>query len=389
MIDRYLFYFVSTLILFGIIASYSLPAYFVYVKDLNQFHFFIRELTIGLFSIVLIWGMSHLDPDVWLGRIGFFLFITFLIIMVFMPFMPDSLVPNVNGAKRWIKFPVISISPVEFFKIGFIYFLAWSFTRKFYLPKEKFHFLKEIKTFIPYLVVFGVVVVLVAFMQNDFGQVAVLGVTLILMAFFAGASFKIFAGLVSFSFIGAAIIILISPHRILRIKHWWLSAQDTILSLFPAGVSSKLRIDGELLEPTYQVSQSLHGFYQGGIKGVGIGEGIIKLGYLGDVHTDFVLAGIAEEGGFIGVLLVSLVFLLVVYRTFKIANRSQNHIYYLFAAGIAIMLSVQFLINALGVVGLIPLKGIALPFISYGGSSLLSLSIAIGMVVMISKRSSL
>lgn len=389
MVDRYLFYFVCTLILFGIIAAYSLPTYFVYIKGLSQFHFFIRELIIGTLSILIMWGMSQLNPDVWLSRIGFSLFGFFLFVMFLMPFLPESIVPNINGAKRWIKLPFLSLSPVEFFKIGFIYFLAWSFTRKFYIPDEKFHIVKEFKILLPYFLVFGVVVLLVAFMQKDFGQVAVLGATLMLMAFFAGASFKIFAGLITSSFFGLTLLILVEPHRITRIKNWWLSIQDTILTLFPNFLSERLRIDGESLDPSYQVSQSLHGFFNGGLKGVGIGDGTVKLGFLSDIHTDFVLAGIAEEGGFVGIVLVSLIFLMVVYRIFKIANRSENHIFYLFAIGIAIMISAQFLINALGVVGLIPLKGIAVPFISYGGSSLLALSIAMGMIIMISKRTTL
>ncbi|MCV6608178.1 MAG: FtsW/RodA/SpoVE family cell cycle protein, partial [Campylobacterales bacterium] len=162
--------------------------------------------------------------------------------------------------------------------------------------------------------------------------------------------------------------------------------QDTLLTFFPGWMRDRLRIDGETVDPAYQVAQSLKAFYNGGISGTGIGSGIIKLGYLSDVHTDFVLAGIAEEGGLMGIILLSLVFLIIIYRIFKIANRSANHIYYLFAIGIAIMLSSQFLINALGVVGLIPLKGIAVPFVSYGGSSLLAMCVAIGMIIMISKK---
>lgn len=386
MADRHLFFFVSALIFFGMVASYSLSAYFVYAKGLSQFHFFTREFFVGSLGILIIWGMSQLNPDVWLHRIGFFLFGFFLFVMFAMPFMPESVVPTINGARRWIKLPFVSLSPVEFFKVGFIYFLSWSFTRKFYIPDEKFHLLKEAKILLPYFVVFGVVVLLVAVMQNDFGQVVVLGATLLLMSFFAGASFKIFSSMISISFLAAFLLIITSPHRIVRIKHWWITTQDTLLTFFPGWMSSRLRIEGEYADPVYQVSQSLKAFYNGGISGTGIGSGIIKLGYLSDVHTDFVLAGIAEEGGLLGIVLICLVFLTIIYRVFKIANRSTNHIYYLFAIGIAIMLSSQFLINALGVIGFIPLKGIAVPFLSYGGSSLLALSIAIGMIIMISKK---
>ncbi|MCV6607937.1 MAG: FtsW/RodA/SpoVE family cell cycle protein, partial [Campylobacterales bacterium] len=208
MADRNLFFFVSIMVLFGMIASYSLPVYFVYIKSLSHYHFFIREFFVGILGILIIWGMSKLDPDQWLHKIGFFLFGFFLLVMFAMPFLPESIVPTINGARRWVKLPLISLSPVEFFKVGFIYFLSWSFTRKFYLPEEKFHILKEAKILLPYIIVFGVVVLLVAVMQNDFGQVVVLGATLLLMSFFAGASFKIFASMISISFVGAFLLII-------------------------------------------------------------------------------------------------------------------------------------------------------------------------------------
>lgn len=386
MTDKILFYFVGVLILFGIVASYSLPVYFCHLKGISQYHFFVRELFVGILGVFVIWFMSKLDPDKHLSKIGFFLFFFFLFVMIIMPFLPEQTVPLINGAKRWIKLPFISLSPVEFFKIGFIYFLAWSFTRKFYLKEQTIAPLKELQIFVPYLFIFGIVVVLVAFLQNDFGQVAILFITLMLMSFFAGASFRLFFGLIFASFLGFVALIVVSPHRIERIKQWWLQAQDQILAVLPEFLSQKLRIENQLVEGSYQILQSLRAFYSGGIKGQGIAEGTVKLGYLSDVHTDFVLAGIAEEGGFLGILLISLLFFLVIYRIFKIANRSENHVHYLFVIGIAIMISVQFFTNALGVIGLIPLKGIAVPFLSYGGSSLLALCFAIGMVIMVSKK---
>ena len=124
----------------------------------------------------------------------------------------------------------------------------------------------------------------------------------------------------------------------------------------------------------------------GGIFGQGLGGGVFKLGYVSDIHTDFVLAGIIEEIGFIGAFAIALLTLAIVHRIFKIANRSENPVFYLFCVGIATMISSQFLMNSLGISGVMPIKGITVPFISYGGSSLLSLSIAIGMILMISKR---
>ncbi|WP_301051390.1 FtsW/RodA/SpoVE family cell cycle protein, partial [Helicobacter rodentium] len=118
----------------------------------------------------------------------------------------------------------------------------------------------------------------------------------------------------------------------------------------------------------------------------GLGNGLIKLGFLSEVHTDVILAGITEEIGFIGLLCISLLFITLIFRILKIANRCENTIYYLFCSGVAVLLGFSFLINAFGISGLIPIKGIAVPLLSYGGSSILATSIMIGMVLAISKK---
>jgi cell division protein FtsW len=135
-----------------------------------------------------------------------------------------------------------------------------------------------------------------------------------------------------------------------------------------------------------QVQQSLNAIYHGGILGQGIGNGIFKLGFLSDVHTDFVLAGIAEETGILGISLVIVLITFLVYRLYKIANNSPKKEYQLFAFGVGTLLFIQFTFNGLGVTSLIPIKGLTVPFLSYGGSSLLALCTAIGMTLMISKK---
>jgi len=117
-----------------------------------------------------------------------------------------------------------------------------------------------------------------------------------------------------------------------------------------------------------------------------LGNGTIKLGFLTEVHTDFVLAGIAEELGAVGLLFIVFVFFALIFRIFRIANRLENKMEYLFVLGIGLMITSEFFLNALGVTGITPIKGIAVPFVSYGGSSLLAHSFAIGMVLMISKK---
>jgi cell division protein FtsW len=120
---------------------------------------------------------------------------------------------------------------------------------------------------------------------------------------------------------------------------------------------------------------------------VGLGNGVLKLGFLSEVHTDFVLAGMAEEIGVVGVIAVAFLILFVVFRLLRIAGRAVDHITYLYCAGLAMVILFAFLINGLGISGVIPLKGIAVPFLSYGGSQVVALSIGIGIALSMGKRS--
>ena len=160
-----------------------------------------------------------------------------------------------------------------------------------------------------------------------------------------------------------------------------------VLSMFPEKIASALRVE-DAPEP-YQISHSLNAIKHGGLFGEGIGNGLFKLGYLSEVHTDFALAGIAEEVGALGVTLLTLIIITIIYRIFKIASRSQNKVYYLFSLGIGLLIVFSFLMNAYGITSITPIKGISVPFISYGGSSILALSVGIGMVLMISKKAKL
>lgn len=383
MVDRPLFFFSASLITISILFSYSLSTFATLYYEYNEFHFMIRQCIAGVLGILLMWGISKCNPDSFILKFGFLLFFGGIFLMFIMHFLPESLATSAGGAKRWIRLPFFSLAPVEFFKIGFVVFLAWSFSRRFSLEEQK-DLKEEFITFLPYTLVFLIAVYLIAILQNDLGQIVLLGTTLALMMIFAGSSFKLFLYLLSFTFTLFIIVIITSAHRIMRIKAWWAGAQDLILSFFPPSIANSLRIEN-LPEP-YQVQHSLNAIANGGILGEGLGNGLIKLGFLSEVHTDVILAGITEEIGFLGLFCISGLFLSLIFRILKIANRCENTIYYLFCSGIAIILGFSFLINVFGISGLIPIKGIAVPFLSYGGSAILSSSIMIGMVLSISKK---
>ncbi|MFV0563028.1 FtsW/RodA/SpoVE family cell cycle protein [Malaciobacter mytili] len=381
--DYLLFVLVCMLIIVSIIFSYSLTIYTIEYYGYNQFHFFIRQLLVGVVSFFIMWGLAQVNPDKIVGRIGMSLFIVFFLLMAVMPFLPSSLVTESGGANRWIRLPGVSLSPVEFFKIGFIYFLSWSFHRRVMVMPKKMTLKDELLLLAPYFGAFLLVVFIVAFLQKDLGQVVLLGLILIVLLVFANRSFKVFLSLGASALIAFVILIVSAPHRINRIYSWWAMNQDGILAIMPSWVDKYLRID-ELPEP-YQVSHSLNAIHNGGIFGQGVSLGDIKLGFLSEVHTDFVLAGITEELGLVGLICIIILMFFIVWRIFKISRRVDNPIYHLFSLGIALMIVIAFLINSYGISGIIPIKGIAVPFLSYGGSSMLSMALSIGLVLSISR----
>lgn len=368
MIDKALFSTTILLLLIGLIMSYSLSSYIVIQNGYTQSHFFIRQLIAVTIGISLMIGLSKLDPDKWFKPIGIILFFSFLFILLLMPLLPESLVYSVGGAKRWINLGSISITPVEFYKIGFIMFISWSLVRT-RLPKGKIPLAQEIKVFIPYLGILIISTLLIAVFQKDLGQTVVISATLIVLFILVGSSFRFFSILFGLGLTGFILLIITQPHRLKRIQEWFLSFDN----------------EANRLE-SYQISNSLDAINHGGLWGQGIGNGQYKLGFLSEVHTDFVLSGMMEELGFISIFVVVFAFLFIIFRIFKIAATVENPVYYLFAVGVALLIAFSFLINSFGISGITPIKGIAVPFLSYGGSQIIASCLSIGLVLMISKK---
>jgi cell division protein FtsW len=368
MIDKPLFGATVILLILGLVMSYSLSSYVVVKYNYNDMHFFIRQLVAVIIGISLMIGFSKLDPDKWFKPIGMFLFLTFLIVLLIMPLLPESLVKSVGGAKRWINLGSVSITPVEFYKIGFIMFISWSLVRT-RLPKGKMPLKLEIKLFIPYIIILIISALLIAVFQKDLGQTMVLSLTLIILFLLVGSSFRFFSILAGLGIGSFIILIITQPHRIKRVKEWLLSFNTEVNRL-----------------ETYQISNSIDAITNGGFFGQGLGNGQYKLGHLSEVNTDFILAGIAEELGFIAIILVTFIMFFIIFRIFKIAAKVENPIYYLYCVGAALLITFSFIINSFGISGITPIKGIAVPFLSYGGSQVIASALSIGIVLMISKK---
>jgi len=331
-------------------------------------HFFLRQFIAVFIGVILMVGLSKLDPDKWFKPIGMVLFFTFLFILLLMPLLPESLVKSVGGAKRWINLGSVSITPVEFYKVGFIMFISWSLVRT-RLPRGKMSLKSEIKIFIPYIAILIVSTLLIAVFQKDLGQTMVLSLTLIILFLLVGSSFRFFSILAGLGLSSLTLLIITQPHRIKRIKDWFISFND----------------EANRLE-TYQISNSLDAIKNGGFFGQGLGNGQYKLGHLAEVNTDFILSGIAEELGLISIILITFIMFFIIFRIFKIAAKVENPIYYLFCVGAAFLITFSFLINSFGISGITPIKGIAVPFLSYGGSQVIASALTIGLVLMISKK---
>lgn len=382
--DSVLFIAASLLIMVSIVFSYSLSIYTVELIGASQFHFFMRQLTVGFFGIVLMWTIARFNPDLYFDRAGELFFWGFLFIILIMPFLPSFLVKEVYGATRWIKLPGLSLSPVEFFKIGFVYIIAKSFANRLIEKPKHMPLKEESLLYLPYMIIFIVLGIFVGWLQKDFGQFVLLLLIAATLLIFANRSFKIFGILGALMLIALGTLIAIAPHRIQRIQSWWSMVQDNFLTIMPDSMANTLRVTG--FDEPYQVGHSLNAINNGGFTGTGLGEGSLKMGFLSEVHTDFVLAGITEEIGFIGLFLVVSLLLIVVQRMIRVSRRVEDNIYHLFTLGISLSIIFALLINFGGITGSIPIKGMAVPLLSYGGSSMLSMCIAIGLVLSISRK---
>lgn len=381
--DKWLFYLACVLIATSIVFSYSLSSFAVLYFGYGEFHFFVRQLFFGVSGILIMFCLSRLDADSALAAtlMWALLIISFIAIAV-LPFLPSFLATASGGARRWIRLGGLSLSPVEFFKIGLIYFLAWSYTRR--IDEGGSGLKSEFLTLLPYVILSSLIISYIYLTQNDLGQSVICIFLIFALALFAGASKKLFSIGVLCVLLASIALIFSSERRIERIQNWWGNIQDAFLPLFPQWLSEALKVSSHT-EP-YQISHSLNAIAHGGLLGEGLGLGTFKLGFLSEVHTDFVLSGIAEEIGLLGLGVICVLYIMLIYRVFKIAGRCENKVHFIFCSGVGLLLLCSFFMNAFGVISLTPLKGVAVPLLSYGGSSMWAICVGLGYVLMMSKK---
>lgn len=329
----------------GLIMVASASVSFAALTYNDAWYFAKRHAIYMVLGIALAIFVAGVPMSVWQRYSGPFLLLTFfLLVVVLIP----GIGKKVNGSQRWFSLGVISIQVSEIAKFCAVVFFASFFARRY----QELHF--GWQGFLKPLLVVGVFVGLLL-LEPDFGSSVVLSATVFAMMFIAGVRMLHFLLLIIIGVGGLAAVAILSPYRMQRL----ITFLDPWADQFNTG---------------YQLTQSLIGFGRGEWFGLGLGNSLQKLFFLPEAHTDFIFAIIAEEFGLIGAIVLLGLFTGLILRIFNIAkqNLAAGKMFAALATfGIAILFSFQVFINMGVSSGLLPTKGLTLPFISYGGSSLL------------------
>jgi len=354
-IDIVLFAAVIALVTLGTIEVFSASAVYAMQKTGDSAYFLKRQLmwfVLGLGAMAVGTKMNYR----WLRDHTYALLLVALTLLVAVPFVGAQ----INAARRWFIFGPISFQPVEAAKLALISYLAYSLAKK----------ADKVKTFtvgfVPHLVVCALMMVLLL-MQPDLGSAIILGASTLTLLFVAGAKISY----LMLSVLAAAPVvytmIIGTPWRLKR---------------FMAYFNPEAYADGV----AYQIVQSLIAVGSGGVRGVGLGEGRQQLGYMPEMHNDFILSSVGEELGFVGVCMVLGLFLVIVWRGVRAALGARDVYGTYLTFGITITFAYQALINSGVVLGALPAKGITLPFVSYGGTSLIVSMFLAGLLLNVSRR---
>jgi cell division protein FtsW len=355
--DRHLFIIVNVLALFGLLMVYSASSVAASERHGGMSGYFFRgQVLYAALGYTLMIVLMNVDYHVWQRR----RLLRILLILCAAALLFVFTQPELNGAHRWLRYRNISFQPSEIAKLVLMIFIAD------YLHK----FASEINDFrnklVPCLAVILPFAGLIA-LEPDFGQAMCLVLIVALLLFIAGLQWKYVFTAAAIALPSTAMAILLYAYRFKRFMAF-LNPSDS-----PLGDS-------------YQIWQSLTAVGSGGLFGLGLGAGRQKLFYLPEAHSDFIFAIIGEELGLIGAVLVCLAFLFFFYRGIKIALKAPDRFGFYLGLGITFMVVIQAFINISMVLALMPTKGIALPFISQGGSSLLMNLMATGILLNISTQ---
>jgi len=356
--DRVMCVTIALLCLMGLLMIYSASAVLAGDQYGTPYHFLVRQviaLVIGVAGMVVLMRINYRA----LARQG----LVYAILGVTTLLLTASLAsPAINGTHRWLKLGPLSLQPSEFAKLALILFLAWRLQRdgsECEVPVQK--------TLLPCLGIAGFLIVLVI-LQPDLGTAVCLSILAGAMLFIAGVKVR---HLMAVAVVGAIVLLLVIPMKGYQLKR----------------VTAFLDPEADPLGAGYQVRQSTIAVGAGGVAGRGLGDGKQKLYFLPYPYTDFIFGVIGEELGLAGTLSVLAAFLVLLWRGVVVALRAPDAFGRYLAAGITVFLVAQAMINMGVALGMLPAKGLPMPFVSYGGSSLMAGLFASGLLLNISQYS--
>jgi cell division protein FtsW len=355
-VDMGLFAAVLLLLGFGIVLVYSSSFAVAEHKFGGADFFLVRQSVRALLALTGFMLFINIDYHVW-GKLGNLIYVFALVLLGIVLLLPDTSV--VNGAKRWLSIGPISFQVSDFARMALILVIARN-------CENAGSQIREWKVFAKNCILIGIVCGMIL-LEPNFSTALILGTIGLSMLFLSGAKFAHIASL-ALTFVPIAIyLVLGTPYRRAR----WLGYVN---------MAEKKESIG------YQAYQSLIGLGNGGLFGVGLGKGEQKFFYLPEPHTDFAISILGEEIGFIGLMIVGAIFVFVIYRGMRIALQASDKLGQIMAFGFTMVIALYGLMHAFVGTGLIPTTGIPLPFLSYGGMSLVFMMSSMGIVLNISSK---
>ncbi len=348
---------VIVLSIFGIIMIYSSSYVWAEYKYNNAFKYALHQSLFFIIGLFVLYVVSKINYNVYKKRANLILGICFLLLVL-------VLVPGIgsvrNGSRSWFGIGNLGIQPSEIAKLGLVIFTAKFLSRNNEDKRNTKIFVYPILLII--ILFFGLIM-----LEPDFGTGMVIVCALIVLIFITGTKLQIFFKLGILGLLGIVALILVAPYRLERITSFLNPWRDPLGSGF-------------------QIIQSLYAIGPGGLFGFGFLNSRQKHFYLPEPQTDFIFSIITEEFGFVGALFVITLFAIIFYNCIKISLKTNDLFAKYLSFGLSFMLIFQTLLNLMVVVGIVPITGVTLPFISYGGSSLLTSFIFIGIILNINKN---
>ncbi len=350
-----LFISVIILSLFGLLMVYSSSSIWAEYKFSDPFKYVKNQGLFLILGIIIMYFVSKIDYKKYYKYASkiFLICLTLIILVLFIG-------TERNGSKSWFGIGSFGIQPSEFMKLAMIIF-----TSKYLYNNRKD--IGNIKKGVMPILGLTLIVFLLIMLQPDFGTGVILVMGVIGLLFVGGVNLKFFLKIGILGITGIAGLIIAAPYRLKRILSFLNPWSDPLGSGF-------------------QIIQSLYAIGPGGLFGYGFGGSRQKHFYLPEPQTDFIFSIISEEFGFMGVLIVSTLFAYIIYQTIKIALKCEDLFGKYLAFGIIFILAFQTVLNLSVVIGLVPVTGVTLPFLSYGGSSLLITLASIGIILNISRH---